>query len=145
MKKSIISFICFLLMFTSISFADNNQIKQTLKDMELVNNNMSIMIKQIVGDEPLNTDNLNKDIKFLESILGERSKNITSLYATESSIELKRTYSTLLNTISFYELSLNSMKVYINDNSKIDYFIETCTTFYSGNISLMILNNKNYN
>lgn len=145
MKKSIISFICFLLMFTSISFADNNQIKQTLKDMELVNNNISIMIKQIVGDEPLNTDNLNKDIKFLESILGERSKNITSLYAAESSTELKRTYSTLLNTISFYELSLNSMKVYIDDNSKIDYFIETCTTFYSGNISLMILNNKNYN
>ena len=99
--------------------------------MELVDNNMSIMIKQIVGDEPLNTDNLNKDIKFLESILGERSKNITSLYATESSTELKRTYSTLLNTISLYELSLNSIKAYINDNSKVDYFIEACTTYYS--------------
>ncbi len=74
MKKTIISLICFLLFFTNISFADTNDIKQTIKDIELVNNNINIIVKKVIGDEKLDINALEKDIKFSESILGERTK-----------------------------------------------------------------------
>lgn len=136
MKKLLGLTLCFVLIFTNISFADKNNITEAVKNIDMVNNRMEIMIKKVTGDDPLNIDELKKDIKFCESILGETSKKVSTLYSNELDIEMKRTYSVLLYTASLYELSLVSMLVYISDDSKTNYFIDTCSTYQQGNISL---------
>lgn len=69
MKRIFTLTLCFLLLFTNISFANRNDITEAIKDIELVNNRMDIMIKKITGDDPLDTEEFKKDIKFCESIL----------------------------------------------------------------------------
>ncbi|WP_042272201.1 hypothetical protein [Faecalimicrobium dakarense] len=136
MKKFLVLTLSFFLIFTNISFAEQKDITKTIKDVTMVNDRISIMIKKITGDDPLDIDDFKKEIKFCESILGENSKKMTSLYSNESDIELKRSYSSLLYIMSLYELSLSSMVVYINDDSKTDYFIDTCSSYSGANIAL---------
>ena len=128
-----------MLFFTNISFADTNDIKQTIKDIELVNNNINIIVKKVIGDEKLDINALEKDIKFSESILGERTKKVSSLYTTESNAELKNGYSILLNSLSYYALTLSNLEAYIHDESKVSNFIDTCANYRQGNITLLIL------
>lgn len=143
MKKFLTLTLCFILLFTNTSYCQSNNVKTAIQDLDTVNNRVTIMIKEITGDEPLNIDELTKDIKFCESILASSSKQISNLYPLESNLELKRTYSTILYTISLYGLSLNSMLVYINDDSKTNYFIDTCYSFKQGTISLDYLKSQN--
>lgn len=157
MKKLFTLTLCFILVSTNISFANTNNITvstnisyasknditNAIKDIEMVNNSTKIMIKKIVGDEPLDTEELKKDIAFAESILGEQARKISTLYSKESDFELRRTYSTILFAISLYQLSLSSMLVYVNDTNKVEYFIDTCTSYSAGENSLEILKSKN--
>lgn len=144
MKRIFTLTLCFLLLFTNISFANRNDITEAIKDIELVNNRMDIMIKKITGDDPLDTEEFKKDIKFYESILGERLKKVADLYSSESNLEIRRTYSAVLYTASLYELSLSSMLVYVTDDSKTNYFIDTCSTYQQGITSLNHLKSKYY-
>lgn len=156
MKKFFTLMLCFILVSTNISFANTNNIAvstnisynsknditSAIKDIEIVNNSTKIMIKKIVGDDPLETEELRKDIAFAESILAEQSSKLSALYSGESDFELRRTYSTLLYTISLYELSLSSMLVYVNDTNKLDYFIDAITSYSAGEASLETLKSK---
>ncbi|WP_018590416.1 hypothetical protein [Terrisporobacter glycolicus] len=156
MKKFFTLMLCFILVSTNISFANTNNIAvstnisynsknditSAIKDIEIVNNSTKIMIKKIVGDDPLETEELRKDIAFAESILAEQSSKLSALYSGESDFELRRTYSTLLYTISLYELSLSSMLVYVNDTNKLDYFIDAITSYSAGETSLETLKSK---
>ncbi|UEL48110.1 hypothetical protein [Terrisporobacter hibernicus] len=157
MKKLFTLMLCFILVSTNISFANannitvstnissanTNNITNAIKDIEMVNNSTKIMIKEIVGDKPLETEELRKDIAFAESILSEQSNKLSALYSRESDFELRRTYSTLLYTIALYELSLSSMLVYVNDTNKLDYFIDAITSYSAGENSLEIIKSKN--
>jgi len=143
MKKILALTLCFLLLFTNTSYGQPNNIKTAIQDLDTVNNRVNLMIKEITGDEPLNINELTKDIKFCESILAASSKQISNAYSTETDIQLRRTYSTILYTISLYQLSLSSMLVYINDDSKTSYFIDTCANFRQGTISLDYLKTQN--
>ncbi|MGX4598991.1 hypothetical protein [Faecalimicrobium sp. JNUCC 81] len=136
MKKLLALTVSFFLIFTNISFAEKNDIIKSIKDITMVNDRISIMIKTITGDDPLDIDDFKKEIKFCETILGENSKKMTSLYSSETDIELKRSYSLMLYIISLYELSLSSMVVYINDDNKTDYFIDTCSSYSNATIAL---------
>ncbi|MEW9079855.1 hypothetical protein [Terrisporobacter glycolicus] len=156
MKKFFTLMLCFILVSTNISFANTNNIavstnissasktdiQNAIKDIEMVNNSTKIMIRKIVGDDPLETEELRKDIAFAESILAEQSNRISTLYSRESNFELRRTYSSLLYTITLYELSLSSMLVYVNDTNKLDYFIDAITSYSSGEDSLEDLKSK---
>lgn len=139
MKRVFILTLSFFMIFTNISFASQNDIIKSIDDVTIVNDRIDIMIKNITGDDPLNMDSFKKEIKFCESILGENSKKMTSLYSSESDIELKRSYSSLLYIMSLYELSLSSMVVYINDDGKTDYFIDTCSSYRNANIALQTI------
>ncbi|MDU4861077.1 MAG: hypothetical protein E6356_07640 [Terrisporobacter othiniensis] len=143
MKKILALTLCFLLLFTNTSYGQPSNIKTAIHDLDTVNNRVNIMIKEITGDEPLNVNELTKDIKFCESILAANSKQISNAYSTETDIQLRRTYSTILYNISLYQLSLSSMLVYINDDSKTSYFIDTCANFRQGTISLDYLKTQN--
>lgn len=143
MKKFLILTLCFILLFTNISYSQPSNVKTAIQDLDTVNNRVNLMIKEITGDEPLNINELTKDIKFCESILASNSKQISNAYSTETNIQLRRTYSTILYVIALYELSLSSMLVYINDDSKTNYFIDTCAVFKQGNISLHELKSEN--
>lgn len=143
MKKILALTLCFLLLFTNTSYGQPNNIKTAIQDLDTVNNRVNLMIKEITGDEPLNINELTKDIKFCESILASNSKQISNAYSTETDIQLRRTYSTILYTISLYQLSLSSMLVYINDDGKTSYFIDTCANFRQGTISLDYLKTQN--
>ena len=157
MKKFFTLMLCFILVSTNISFANTNNITvstnisyasknditNAIKDIEMVNNSTKIMIKKIVGDEALDTEEIKKDIAFAESILGEQSNKISTLFLKESDFQLRRTYSTILFAISLYQLSLSSMLVYVNDTNKVEYFIDTCTSYSAGENSLEILKSKN--
>lgn len=136
MKKLLILTLSFFLIFANISFASEKDIIKSIDDVTMVNDRIAIMIKSITDDNPLNIDDLKKEIKFCGSILGENSKKMTSLYSSESDIELKRSYSSMLYIMSLYELSLSSMVVYINDNSKTHYLIDTCSSYRNANIAL---------
>lgn len=143
MKKILALTLCFSLLFTNTSYGQPSNIKTAIHDLDTVNNRVNIMIKEITGDEPLNVNELTKDIKFCESILAANSKQISNAYSTETDIQLRRTYSTILYNISLYQLSLSSMLVYINDDSKTSYFIDTCANFRQGTISLDYLKTQN--
>ncbi|UPA32062.1 hypothetical protein L0P85_07980 [Terrisporobacter glycolicus] len=143
MKKILALTLCFLLLFTNTSYGQPNNIKTAIQDLDTVNNRVNLMIKEITGDEPLNINELTKDIKFCESILASNSKQISNSYSAETDIQLRRTYSTILYTIALYELSLNNMLVYINDDSKTSFFIDTCAVFKQGTISLHELISEN--
>lgn len=157
MKKLFTLALCLILVSTNISFADTNNIsvstnissasktdiQNAIKDIEMVNNSINIMIKKIVGDDPLDTEELRKDIDFAETILGSQSSKISTLCSKESDFELRRTYSTILYTLSIYQLSLSSMLVYVNDNNKVDCFVDTCTSYSIGESSLKTLKSSN--
>ena len=143
MKKILALTLCFLLLFTNTSYGQPSNIKTAIQDLDTVNNRVNLMIKEITGDEPLNINELTKDIKFCESILASNSKQISNAYSTETDIQLRRTYSTILYTVSLYQLSLSSMLVYINADSKTSYFIDTCADFRQGTISLDYLKIQN--
>lgn len=143
MKKVFVSTICFLLIFTNVSFANTISLTDSIKDIEMVNDRIYIIIKQITGDKPLDVNELNRDIKFCESILSTRAKKISDTYSNKSSLEVGRTCSALLYTISLYELSLTSITMYINDDSKANHFIEACATYQQGKYSLTNLKLKN--
>lgn len=143
MKKILTLTLCFLLLFTNTSYGQPNNIKTAIQDLDTVNNRVNLMIKEIAGDDPLNINELTKDIKFCESILAASSKQISNAYSTETNIQLRRTYSTILYTIALYELTLSNMLVYINDDSKTNFFIDTCAVFKQGTISLHDLKSEN--
>ena len=136
MKKIISLTLCFMLLFTSISYGQTNNISDAIKDLEMVGNKINIMINEISGDEPLDMTQFVKEIKFCESILASCSKQISKGYSNESDVELKAAYSSLLYVSSLYALSLSSMAVYINNNSKSNYFIELCSTYKDGTLAL---------
>lgn len=142
MKKIFALTLCALLFFTNISFANTISLTDSIKDIEMVNDRMYIIIKQITGDQPLDVNELNRDIKFCESILSTRAKKISDTYSNKSSLEVGRTCSALLYTISLYELSLTSITMYINDDSKANHFIEACATYQQANFSLQNLKLK---
>ncbi|MCR8747107.1 hypothetical protein [Romboutsia lituseburensis] len=143
MKKVFVSTLVFLLIFTNVSFANTISLKDSIKDIEMVSNRMYIIIKQITGDDTLDVYELNRDIKFCESILSTRAKKISDAYSNKSSIEVGRIYSALLYTISLYQLSLTSITMYIRDDSKANHFIEACSSYQQGNSSLENIKLKN--
>lgn len=158
MKKLFTLTLCFILICTNISFANPNNItistnissasktniKNAIKDIEMVNNSTKIMIRKIAGDDPLDAEELRKDIAFAETILGAQASKTSTLYSKESNFELRRTYSTILYSISLYQLTLSSMLVYVNDTNKVDYFVDTCTSYSAGESSLKNLKSNNY-
>lgn len=143
MKKVFVFTLCALLFFTNISFANTISLTDSIKDIEMVNDRMYIIIKQITGDEPLDVNELNQDIRFCESILSTRAKKISDVYSNKSSVEVARTCSALLYTISLYQLSLTSISMYINDDSKANHFIEACSSYQQANVALNTLKLKN--
>lgn len=136
MKRLIILTFSFFLIFTNISFATHNDILKTIDDATMVNDRISIMIKNITGDDPLDIDDFKKEIKFCETLLAENSNKMISLYSSESDIELKRSYASMIYIMALYKLSLTSMAIYIDDDNKAEYFIETCSTYNSANSTL---------
>lgn len=157
MKKLFTLALCFILFSTNISFANTNNIavstnissasktdiQNAIKDIEMVNSSTNIMIKKIVGDDPLDTEELRKDITFAETILGAQASKISTLYSKESDFELRRTYSTILYAVSLYQLTLSSMLVYVNDTNKVDYFVDTCASYSAGETALESLKSNN--
>ncbi|MCC3866869.1 hypothetical protein [Terrisporobacter mayombei] len=136
MKKIISLTLCFTLIFTHISYCQTNNISDAIKDLKIVGNKINIMIDEISGDEPLDMSKFKEDVKYCESILASRSNKISKDYSNESDIELKAAYSSLLYVSSLYALSLNSIIVYIHNNSKSHYFIDICTTYRNGTLAL---------
>lgn len=136
MKKIISLALCFMLLFTHISYAQTNNISDAIKDLKIVGNKINIMIDEISGDDPLDISKFEENVKYCESILASRSKEISKDYSNESNIELKAAYSSLLYVSSLYALSLNSIIVYLNNNSKSHYFIDICTTYKEGTVVL---------
>lgn len=142
MKKVFIATICFLLLFTNISFANTINISDSVKDIDMVSNRMYIIIKQITGDDPLDVDELNRDIKFCESILSTRGKKLSDIYSKNPTVEVSRNCAALLYTISLYEIGLTSIRMYIRDDSKAEYFIEACASYQEGRASLNVFKHK---
>ena len=136
MKKLISLTLCLILLFTNTSFGQTNNISDAIKDLEMVEKKINIMIDEISGDEPLDMTQFMKDIKFCESILASCSKQISKDYSNEPDIELKAAYSSLLYVSSLYALSLSSMIVYINNETKSNYFVELCATYKDGTLAL---------
>ena len=136
MKKAFILALCFILTFTNISFVNADEISDSIKNIDEANNRINIIIKNFVSEEEIDAENIKKEIKFSESILAQEAKRISELYSSESDLEMRKSISSLLHIIALYDLSLKSITVYHDDNSKTEYFIEGCSAFQQGNIAL---------
>ena len=136
MKKAFILALCFILTFTNISFVNADEISDSIKNIDEANNRIHIIIKNFVSEEEIDAENIKKEIKFSESILAQEAKRISELYSSESDLEMRKSISSLLHIIALYDLSLKSITVYHDDNSKTEYFIEGCSAFQKGNIAL---------
>ena len=136
MKKAFILALCFILTFTNISFVNADEISDSIKNIDEANNRINIIIKNFVSEEEIDAENIKKEIKFSESILAQEAKRISELYSSESDLEMRKSISSLLHIIALYDLSLKSITVYHDDNSKTEYFIEGCSAFQQGSIAL---------
>ena len=136
MKKAFILALCFILTFTNISFVNADEISDSIKNIDEANNRIHIIIKNFVSEEEIDAENIKKEIKFSESILAQEAKRISELYSSESDLEMRKSISSLLHIIALYDLSLKSITVYHDDNSKTEYFIEGCSAFQQGSIAL---------
>lgn len=142
MKKLLILVTCFILLSTNLSFASPDEFTNSINELANVDNRLYMIINEITGDEPLNKDHLYKDIKFCHSILSSRSKIISNIYSNNSDLESAKTCASLLYTISLYELSLASLNVYVDNDTKADNFIDACAAYQNANISLNALKGK---
>ncbi|WP_343348664.1 hypothetical protein [Terrisporobacter petrolearius] len=136
MKKLISLTLCFLLFFSNISYGQTNNVSTSIRDLEMAGDKISLMIKEISGDKRIDIPKFKEEVKCCESILATRSNQLSKDYSNESDIELKAAYSSLLYVSSLYALSLNSIIVYIHNNSKSNYFIDICTTYRDGTLAL---------
>lgn len=136
MKKLISLTLCFLLFFTNISYAQTTNISTSIKDLEIVRDKISLMVKEISGDKHIDISKFKEEVMCCESILATRANQLSKDYSNESNIELKAAYSSLLYVSSLYALSLNSIMVYMHNNSKSQYFIDICTTYRDGTLTL---------
>lgn len=143
MKKTLVLTLSFLLIFTNISFADTNMVTKSIKDLEMVNNNIDIMIKSILSNDAIDKEDIFKQVAFNESILAGNSNTFSNLYAKEKDFKLKRSYSSILYINSLYELALSSLLIYLNDENNLDAFLDSSASLVNGNALLLQL--KSYN
>ncbi|WP_042276493.1 hypothetical protein [Faecalimicrobium dakarense] len=139
MKKILVSTLCLLLLFTNISFANSNLVEKSIKDLDMVNNNINILFKSILSKENLNKDDIFKQVAFNDSILAENSDKVITAYSKENNLALKRTYSSIIYVNSLYQLSLSSLLVYLNDTNQLDYFLDASASSVTANTLLLQL------
>ncbi|MGX4601182.1 hypothetical protein [Faecalimicrobium sp. JNUCC 81] len=139
MKKLLVSTLCFLLLFTNISFANPVLVEKSVKDLDMVNNNMNVLFKTILSKENLSKDDIFKQVAFNDSILSENSNKIITAYSKENNLHIKRTYSSIMYISSLYQLGLSSLLVYLDDTSQLDYFLDASASAVSANTLLLQL------
>lgn len=139
MKKLLVSIFCFLLLFTNISFANPSLVEKSVKDLDMVNNNINVLFKSILSKESLSKDDIFKQVAFNDSILIENSNKIITAYSKENNLHIRRTYSSIMYISSLYQLSLSSLLVYLADTNQLDYFLDASASAVSANTLLLQL------
>lgn len=143
MKKFVTLLLCFMLLFTSSSYAQPNIISDTLNDMQTVDRRINIIIKSIIGDDPINVEEVEKEVRYVESILGQRSRQLENVRTSETNLQTRRSYTSLLYGITSYELTLDSILLYVNNQNQSDYFIEACSAYQHGSYVLNNISSRN--
>lgn len=138
-KLSIIFSIALLVFVSSINTASAIEVSapssnnnEFVKTLDFLDNNMYILIKYLSA-ENVNTDEANKQINFLNSLISELNKKASQLTKEQ------RDVSAALRAISsFYELSIIKAENYLESKNSDDLIsaISTFSIGYSSSVNL---------
>ena len=138
-KLSIIFSIALLVFVSSINTASAIEVSapssnnnEFVKTLDFLDNNMYILIKYLSA-ENVNTDEANKQINFLNSLISELNKKASQLPKEQ------RDVSAALRAISsFYELSIIKAENYLESKNSDDLIsaISTFSIGYSSSVNL---------
>ena len=138
-KLSIIFSIALLVFVSSINTASAIEVSapssnnnEFVKTLDFLDNNMYILIKYLSA-ENVNTDEANKQINFLNSLISELNKKSSQLPKEQ------RDVSAALRAISsFYELSIIKAENYLESKNSDDLIsaISTFSIGYSSSVNL---------
>lgn len=141
MKKISILFIT-ILFTTSISYAQILP-KEYIKELEYIDNNLSILIYNIIQNDYEGIASIDKDITFIESLLDSLNSSIDASYKAVKNKNLKsQDYILSVDNISnFYEQSILNIRLYFNNKDKYSFF-NIINNYSNGNALLLQLKDK---
>lgn len=141
MKKISILFIT-ILFTTSISYAQILP-KEYIKELEYIDNNLSILIYNIIQNDYEDIASIDKDITFIESLLDSLNSSIDASYKAVKNKDLKsQDYILSVDNISnFYEQSILNIRLYFNNKDKYSFF-NIINNYSNGNALLLQLKDK---
>lgn len=131
-KLSIILSIALFVFTNSISTSFANNISapppinnEYIKDLEIIDNNMYLLIKSIVTGE-FSKNEVNKDIKYIEALINDLTLKTSKLAQKDNDVILS-----MQSILNYYKISIINLKKYIN-NKDADALIDAITSFSLG-------------
>lgn len=119
----------------ALNFKNPNSInKELVKELETIDNEMSLLIKSI-SSKNLNKDNLQNQIKHIELLINNLNKKASMLPKEEKDVSIA-----VNSILNFYQLSLLSAQDYLK-NSQSEDLVDTISDFSIGYYSLTSIRN----
>ncbi|MCR1847669.1 MAG: hypothetical protein ACLT0R_17080 [Paraclostridium sordellii] len=145
-KKLIIAFSILLIIFTinvNTTYAFNSMAPQPIhneyiKELEIIDNYMYLLV-QSVATKNINPTKVDKDIKFIETLINNLTNKTFKLSKEEDDVILA-----MQAILNYYKISIINIKFYINKNDA-DSLIDSITSFsvaYNSSSTLRVIIGK---
>lgn len=139
MKKVLSITLITLLLSTTISFCQpSNNTIASVKDLNMVEDNLGIIIKNILLGE-YDEVAIRKSLRFNESILQNIYNNTIIEYKADKAPLKRREDVSILYISALYKLSINALDLYLDDKNMNDMFLlDSISEYREGNQILNI-------
>ncbi|MFR3566406.1 MAG: hypothetical protein ACLTUR_00340 [Paraclostridium sordellii] len=145
-KKLSIVFSIVLILFTiniNTTYAFNSMAPQPIhneyiKELEIIDNYMYLLV-QSVATKNINPTKVNKDIKFIETLINSLNNKTSKLSKEDDDVILA-----MQAILNYYKISIINVKFYIDENDA-DRLIDSITSFsvaYNSSSTLRVIIGK---
>lgn len=145
-KKLSIVFSILLIIFTinvNTTYAFNSMAPQLIhneyiKELEIVDNYMYLLV-QSVATKNIDPTKVNKDIKFIETLINSLNNKTSKLSKKDDDVVLA-----MQAILNYYKISIINIKYYLNNND-CDRLIDSITSFsvaYNSSSTLRVIIGK---
>ncbi|MFQ9308657.1 MAG: hypothetical protein ACLR2K_01885 [Paraclostridium sordellii] len=145
-KKLIIVFSILLITFTinvNTAYAFNSMAPQPvhneyIKELEIIDNYMYLLV-QSVATKNINPTKVNKDIRFIETLINSLNNKTSKLSKEDDDVILA-----MQAILNYYKISIINVKFYIDENDA-DRLIDSITSFsvaYNSSSTLRVIIGK---
>ena len=128
MKKILYLALVMIFLTTSISFSQpSDETMKSIKSLELINNNLSLVIKDILSGK-YDEESIIKDLKYNNSLVKSIYNETIFEYKEDINIKNKTTLQkreegTIFYIATLYSLAINGITLYLEDKSANETFL----------------------